>query len=114
MRLYKGLLRLSRSPQLCQNVGLSVLSSIGETEKSRRGGGDSYVVFGQEFLGAKESVIRCVVVMQRPVLLLSKFREKSSQIIKQSPSKVRVACGIDCWPARTNSLGTILLMQKES
>jgi hypothetical protein len=33
---------------LCQNVGLSVLSLIRETEKSRVSGDDSHVVFGKK------------------------------------------------------------------
>jgi hypothetical protein len=44
---------LPRSPQLCKNGGLSVLCSVRETEKSKVGGEDSYVVFGQKFPGGK-------------------------------------------------------------
>jgi hypothetical protein len=47
-------------------------------------GNDSHFVFGQKFPGEKGSVIRCVVVMQQPVLLLKKFRIKSSHIFAQS------------------------------
>jgi hypothetical protein len=43
----------------CQNGVLSVLSSIGETEKSRVGGDDSHVVFGHKFPGEKGSVRLC-------------------------------------------------------
>jgi hypothetical protein len=44
---------------LCQNGGLSVLSSVKETEKSRVGGGDIHVVFGQKFPGENGSVSCC-------------------------------------------------------
>jgi hypothetical protein len=43
-------------------------------------GDDSHVVFGQKFTGEKESVRRCVVVMQQLVLLSSKFGAKSLHI----------------------------------
>jgi hypothetical protein len=36
---------LPQSPKVCQNGGLSVLSSVGQIEKSTVGGGDSHVVF---------------------------------------------------------------------
>jgi hypothetical protein len=69
----------------CQNGGISILSSIGETKKvkgpsqaSRLGGGR------QSFPGEKGHVRRCVV-MQKPVLLPPKFGMKSSQIFMQSP-----------------------------
>jgi hypothetical protein len=62
---------------LCQNGGLSVLSSIGELED------DSHVVFGQKFPGAKESVRRCIVVMKQSAVLPVKFGAKSSHIFKQ-------------------------------
>jgi hypothetical protein len=42
----------------------SVLSSIGETEKSGVGRGDSHIVFGQKFPGEKGIVRRHFVVMQ--------------------------------------------------
>jgi hypothetical protein len=38
---------------------------------------DSHVVFGQKFLGEKGSMGQCAVVIQRPVLLLSKFGANS-------------------------------------
>jgi hypothetical protein len=87
---------LPQSPQLCQNGGLSVLSSISETEKSRVGAGNSHAVFGQKFPGEKESGRWCVVVMQEPVLLSPKFGVKSSTIFIQSPKNVTVVCKIDC------------------
>jgi hypothetical protein len=37
--------------------------------KNRVGGGNSHVVFGQEFLGEKGNVRRCVIMLQQPVLL---------------------------------------------
>jgi hypothetical protein len=55
-------------PQLRQNGGFSVLSSIGETERSRVGGDNSHVGFGQKFSGEKGSVEWCIVVMQQPDL----------------------------------------------
>jgi hypothetical protein len=51
-------------------------------EKSRVGGG-SHVVFGKKFPGEKGIVKQCVVVMQQPVILLSKFGAKSSHIFTQ-------------------------------
>jgi hypothetical protein len=39
---------------LCQNGGHSILSSIGEIKKSRVGGDDSHVVFGQKLPGEKK------------------------------------------------------------
>jgi hypothetical protein len=42
-------------------------------EKSRVGGDDSRVVFGQKYPGEEGNVRRCVVVMLQPVLLLPKF-----------------------------------------
>jgi hypothetical protein len=73
---------LPKSPHLCQNGGLSVLSSTAETIKSRVGVYDSHVVFGQKFPGEKGSVRRYVVVMYQPVLLTG---VKSSQIFIQLP-----------------------------
>jgi hypothetical protein len=64
---------------------VSVLSSIGETQKSSVAGDESHVFFGKKFPGEKGSVGRCVVVMQQPVLLSSKFGAKSSHIFTQSP-----------------------------
>jgi hypothetical protein len=58
---------------------LSVLSSIGETEKSRL----SHFVYGQSFPCAKGSVRWCVVVKLQPVLSLPKFGTKSLQIFMQ-------------------------------
>jgi hypothetical protein len=46
---------------------------------------DSHVVFGKKFSDEKGSVKRYVVVMQKPVLSLTKFRAKSSHIFTQSP-----------------------------
>jgi hypothetical protein len=46
---------------------------------------DSYVVFGKKFCGEKGSVRQCVVVMQQPVLLSSKFEVKYSHILTQLP-----------------------------
>jgi hypothetical protein len=76
-----GLRFCLKSPQLCQNGGLLVLSSIEETEKRRVG----HVVFGQQFSGEKVSLRRCVVMMQQSVLLLAKLGAKSSHIFMQSP-----------------------------
>jgi hypothetical protein len=36
-------------PQLCQNGCLSILFSVGETEKSKVGGNDSHAVLRQKF-----------------------------------------------------------------
>jgi hypothetical protein len=45
---------------LYQQGGLSVLSSIGETEKSIVGEGDSHVIFGKKITSEKESeTVRC-------------------------------------------------------
>jgi hypothetical protein len=55
---------LPPSPQLCQNDGLSFISSIGETEESGWAGGDSRFVFGKKFPGERGSVRRCVVMQQ--------------------------------------------------
>jgi hypothetical protein len=60
---------LPRLPKLCQNGGLSVLSSIGETEKIGWMGDESHV-FGKKLHGEKQSARRCVVLMQQPVLCL--------------------------------------------
>jgi hypothetical protein len=71
-----------------------VASSIGETEKSRKGhsqaskvGGEMATIFllVKKISGEKGSVRRCVVVMQQPVLLLPKFGAKSLRIVMQSP-----------------------------
>jgi hypothetical protein len=75
---------LPPSPQLYQNGGFSVLSSIGDSEESRVGEDESHVVFGQMFPGEKESVRRCVAMLQQPILLLPKFWAKSSYIFTQS------------------------------
>jgi hypothetical protein len=45
---------LPQSPEFCQNGGLSVLSSIGETEKSRVG--YSHVAFGKKNSLVKKEV----------------------------------------------------------
>jgi hypothetical protein len=47
-----------------------------------RGGSDD--VFGHKFPGEKESVKRCVVMVQQPVSLSPKFGTKSSHIFMQS------------------------------
>jgi hypothetical protein len=49
---------LPRSPQLCQNGGLSVLSSVGESESAV---GGSNIVFGKKFPGEKGRVRQFVV-----------------------------------------------------
>jgi hypothetical protein len=67
---------LPQSPPLCQNGGLSVVSSITETEKSRVDEDESHVVFGQKFPGGKGSVRRCVVLMQQPVLSVAKVQSE--------------------------------------
>jgi hypothetical protein len=59
------------------------------------GGGDSHVVFGQKFPREKINERQCADVMQEPVLLLPKFVE------------------LTVWPARANSLWTILFMQRK-
>jgi hypothetical protein len=66
-----------------QNGGLSVLSSVVQTEKSRVGGDDSHVAFSQKFSGEK----RCETVSCRDatVLLSLKFGVKSAHIFTQSP-----------------------------
>jgi hypothetical protein len=74
---------------LCQNGGLSVLSSIWETGKSRVGGGQQSCWFCQKFPDEKGSVRRCVVVMQQPVLLSPKFASKSSHIAVKCHSSMR-------------------------
>jgi hypothetical protein len=65
---------------LCQNGGLSVLSSIGERRESRVGGRRQSCYFGQKLSGEKGIVRRCFVVMEQSVLLSPKFEAKSSHI----------------------------------
>jgi hypothetical protein len=60
---------LPRSPQLCQNGGLTVLSSWGGNRKVGWVGEDSHVVFGQKLPGEKGSVRRCVLMMQQPTAI---------------------------------------------
>jgi hypothetical protein len=48
-------------------------------------GDASHVIFGQKFPGEKESVGRCVDMMQQSVLLLAKLRAKPYHIFAQSP-----------------------------
>jgi hypothetical protein len=78
---------LPRSHHLYQNGGLSVVSSIGETEKSRVrvGGDDSHVAFGQQFLDEERSVRQSNVVIQHSVPFSQKFGAMSSHIFTQSP-----------------------------
>jgi hypothetical protein len=62
-------------------------SSSLQSRKKRKVGlvrDDSHVVFGQKFPGEKASARMCFVVMQQPVLLLPKFRAKSSYIFLHS------------------------------
>jgi hypothetical protein len=48
------------APQLCQNGGLTVLCSNGETEKIRVGGVESHVGFGQKLPGRRKcETVRC-------------------------------------------------------
>jgi hypothetical protein len=54
-------------------------SSVGKTEKNRIGDGDDMLLLVNNSL-MKGSVRRCVVAMQQPVLLSSKFGVKSSHI----------------------------------
>jgi hypothetical protein len=51
--------------------------------KSRMGWDDSNVVFGKEFPGENKEK-RCIV-MQQPVILITKFGAKYSRIFTQSP-----------------------------
>jgi hypothetical protein len=53
VRVFSSTSILPWSPQLCRNGGLSVLSSIGETEKSKVGGGRQSCCFWQ-----KNSLVR--------------------------------------------------------
>jgi hypothetical protein len=48
------------------------------------GAGNNHVA-GQKFPNEKGSVRQCVVVMPQPVVLLQKFRARSSHIFTQSP-----------------------------
>jgi hypothetical protein len=65
--------------------------------KIRWVGDDSHVAFGKKtFPAEKESVRRCVVVLQQLVMLSPKFGEKSSHIFTQSPQIVTVVCRIGC------------------
>jgi hypothetical protein len=82
---------LPRSPQMCQNGSLSVLSSIRETQRKVAGcqvrgvglvGDDSHVVSCKKFPDKKGSVRRHVVV-QRPVPLSPNFKTKSLHIFRQ-------------------------------
>jgi hypothetical protein len=65
-------------------VAFQFLSSVREIEKSRVGGDDSHVVFGQKFPGEKGSVRWYIVMLQQPVLLSLKFGTNSSHILTQS------------------------------
>jgi hypothetical protein len=56
----------------------------------------SHIDFGQKFLGGKESVRLCVVVVQQPVLLLPKFGTKSSHIFTDLELNVTAVCETDC------------------
>jgi hypothetical protein len=78
---------LPRSPEFWQNGGLSVLSSVATGQVRQVGwtGDNSHFAFGQKFPGEKVSVRWCIVMMQQPVLLSSKFRVKPSHIFTQSP-----------------------------
>jgi hypothetical protein len=66
---------LLQSPQLCENYGLSVLSSIGNREKLQgtksgeqgRWGMTVMLFLVKTFPAEKRNVRRCLVVMQQPV-----------------------------------------------
>jgi hypothetical protein len=70
----------------CDSVITSIFKMVafpfylqsGKKGKVRWVGDNSHVVFGQKFAGEKGSVKWCVVVIQQPVILLPKFRVKSS------------------------------------
>jgi hypothetical protein len=70
---------------VCQNGSLSVISSMGETEKtywgpsqaSRVGAAHSHVAFDKKFRDENGSERRYSVVMQQPVLLSPEFEVKS-------------------------------------
>jgi hypothetical protein len=75
-------------------------------QKSRVGGDNSHVVFGQKSLGDKGGVGRCVTVVLQPVIL-SPMVSCSRREISQKYAELTV------WPARTNPLWTIPLMSKK-
>jgi hypothetical protein len=104
VRLFSTACGSASITSVCQNGGLSVLSSIVETENSRVGGGGSHVGFGQTFPGEKGNVRRCVVTMQQPLLLSRKFRAKSSHISRSRCEPCRYYAELTVWPAMTNSL----------
>jgi hypothetical protein len=96
---------LFRLPLLCQNGGLSVLSSIGETEKGRVDGGTTV---------EKGSMKWCIVLMQQPVLLSPKFGAKSSHISSSLRKTSQLYAEFIVCRTRQNSLWTIHLIIKEN
>jgi hypothetical protein len=82
---------LPRSPQLCQNGGLSVVSSIGETEDIRVGEGGQSCCFWSKipWLKKKGNVRQCVVVMQRPILLSPKLGANFHAVAVKRHSSMR-------------------------
>jgi hypothetical protein len=94
---------LPRSPQLCPNGGLSVLSSIRETEKSRVGGGRVMLFLVKKFPGENGSVRWCVVVMQQPVFLSSTFGACLRTFSRSRRKTSQQYAELNIWPARTNS-----------
>jgi hypothetical protein len=70
---------------LCKNDGLSVLSSIGDREKSRVGGNDSHVVFGKKIPDERLSMrLHCPDASEV-------FAHFHAAVLK-----VTVVCRIDC------------------
>jgi hypothetical protein len=82
----------------------------GETEKIGVGGEQQSCCFGKKFHCEKGSVRQCIVVMQKPVLLSSKFGVKSSHIFMQLPYNITVVCGIDYFACQDKFFVNIPLM----
>jgi hypothetical protein len=76
---------------LCQYGGLSFLSLIGETEKSKVGGDDSHIVFGQKL---KCEMVRCCDATTST--FAAKVRREVFAHFMHSPYNVIVVGGIDC------------------
>jgi hypothetical protein len=98
---------------LCKKGGFSVLSPNAEREKSRVGKNDSHFVFSQEYAGEKvvwdgalswwNIQIFCRESSARSPRIFSHSRRERTQYYAE----------LIVWPARTNSLWTVLCCQRK-
>jgi hypothetical protein len=91
-----------KEPFKISGTGVAIWSEI--NRKVGWVGYDSHFVLGDKFPGEKGTVRWCIVMMQKPVLLLPKFRAKPLHISRSCRKTSQYYVELTFWPARKNSL----------